>query len=171
MLQIQFDEQVLDDQKFQENAIENNLGVRADIMRDKDMGRLLNDDIGEPDTAFDGNTVWEGISKVLIEGINVKRDWDSLKPSLVLWNDFSQLQNQVTSLDSTLNLLTKAVRVVRNDNNTTQYLEANLIKFKNHYMKSYSMFKSHLDMLMKGDMAEVYRTTGNQYSGENLRLN
>jgi hypothetical protein len=68
-------------------------------------------------------------------------------------------------------MLAKAVRVVQNDSNNIQYLEASLIKFKNHYMKSYSTFKNHLDMLMKENNTEIYHTTSNQYSGDSLKLN
>jgi hypothetical protein len=62
MLQTQFNERVLDDQTFWENVIDNNLGVQADITRAKYMGRLINDNIGDPDALFDGATVWKGIS-------------------------------------------------------------------------------------------------------------
>jgi hypothetical protein len=58
----------------------------------------LHDEIGSSMEDLRGMTVWEGIQKLSTDSSRLKRDLESLKPSVVLWDDLKIVNNDIANL-------------------------------------------------------------------------
>lgn len=106
-LQSCFESRILNNQFFRENIIATNMDLELGINKTEDMGSFLYDEIGSPMEDLRGMTVWEGIQKLSTDSSRLKRDLESLKPSMVLWDDLKIVNNDIANLKTSIFLFKK----------------------------------------------------------------
>ena len=138
---------IMGDQKFREKIIQQNMELHSGIEKSEDMSRLLQSEIGESDSAFDGMTIWEILSKTSGDHLMLKKDLDSVKPSMVLWDDFKNVISEVKEIKSSMITRLECNNIISQDKSKMEQIAKNLIAFKNHYTKSFNSFKLQLSKL------------------------
>ena len=142
-----FNQRIIGDQKFREKIILYNLELQSGISKSEDMSRLLQSEIGEIDSVFDGMTVWESLSKTIGDHTLLKKDLDSMKPSMVLWDDVKNIMAEIKNIKSSMITRLDCNNILSQDKSRVEQIEKNLSIFKNHYTKSFNSFKLQLSKL------------------------
>ena len=80
--------------------------------------------------------MWESLRKILDEGVMVKLDFDvALKI----------FQTDIINIKNITRVLPSIIKASNDKNTKLEGMEENLTKLKNHYVKSFSSFKSQLE--------------------------
>ena len=143
-LQSSYDMRIKDDQAFREKIISANFDLQLAINRAEDMGRLLQDEIGASAVELHGMTVWEGVEKLVYDTSNIQHELEGIKTSQNITEDITEIKSTIASLQLALSKIGNLTSSHQRDLNKLEVMEDNLIKFKDHYMKSYSQFRTTL---------------------------
>ena len=146
-VQLCYDSRAKDDQTFKEKLISSNYDLQVAINNAEDMGRILQEEIGKPSIELHGMSVWEGLEKLVFDGNALNEGIQSLKSKVVSWEDIKDVVNDINVLKMNLKSFDTSAKMYEHKAKKFQAMENNLIKFKDHYLKSYSQVKSSLEAL------------------------